>query len=69
MVTTQCRGIGGVPFYEVRFTPAHEGNGSSEGTAADLKCSLKYLMEYGLFPEVKRLVGPGGKYEGYLPVW
>ena len=38
--------------------------GSSEGTSSDPKCSLKYLMEYGAFPEVKRLVGAGGKYEG-----
>ena len=42
--------------------------GSSEGTSSDPKCSLEHLMEYGVFHE-KRLVGAGGKYEGYLPVW
>ena len=42
--------------------------GSSEVAAADPKCSLMHLMEYGMFTEVKRLVGPGGKYEGYLQV-
>ena len=43
--------------------------GSSEGTSSDPKCSLRHLMEFGVFPEVKRLVGAGGKYEEYLPVW
>ena len=43
--------------------------GSSEGTAKDQKCSLQNIMEYGVFPEVRRLVGKDGRFEGYLPVW
>ena len=43
--------------------------GSSEGTAKDPKCCLKNLLKYAVFPEVRRLVGVGGKFEGYLPVW
>ena len=43
--------------------------GSSEGTSSDPKCSLRHLKEFGVFPEVKRLVGAGGKYDEYLPVW
>ena len=43
--------------------------GSDPGTASDPKFPLKDLFQYTLFPEVARLVGPGGKYEGYLPVF
>ena len=43
--------------------------GSSDGTAKDPKCCLKKKLKYAVFPEVKRLVGVGGKFEGYLPVW
>ena len=43
--------------------------GVSEGTSKDPKCSLRNILEFGVFPEVKRLVGAGGRFEGYLPVW
>ena len=42
--------------------------GSNDGTSKDPKCSLQRIFEYNIFPAVKKLVGPGGKYEGYTPV-
>ena len=42
--------------------------GSSAGTSDDPKFSLLSLFEETVFPRIKQLVGPGGDYEGYLPV-
>jgi hypothetical protein len=43
--------------------------GSSTGTASDPKFALKDLFQETIFPTVAELVGTGGKYEGYLPVF
>jgi hypothetical protein len=43
--------------------------GSSEGTTDNPKFSLKALFENVIFPRVEQLVGPGGPYEGYTPVF
>ena len=42
--------------------------GSSDGTAKDPKCALQRIFEHNIFPAVRKLVGVGGKYEGYKPV-
>ena len=39
--------------------------GSNDGTAKDPKCSLQCIFQYNIFPAVRSLVSPGGKYEGY----
>ena len=38
--------------------------GSDEGTPDNPKFSLKLLFEKTIFPEVAKLVGPGGRYAG-----
>jgi Transposase len=43
--------------------------GSNTGTASDPKFALKDLFEETVFPAVEELIGAGGKYEGYLPVF
>ena len=43
--------------------------GSDPGTADDPKFPLKSLLENKVFPDVETLVGPGGKFEGYTPVF
>jgi hypothetical protein len=43
--------------------------GSNEGTADDPKFPLKKLFQECIFPMVTGLVGPGGKYEGYIPIF
>ena len=42
--------------------------GSDEGTSDKPKFSLKRLLDDHMFPKIAELVGPGGKYDGYLPV-
>ena len=36
--------------------------GSNDGTAADPKCCLQRIFAFHVFPAVRKLVGPGGKY-------
>ena len=43
--------------------------GSSEGTPDNPKCALLPIFLNIIFPRVQELVGPGGKYEGYTPVF
>ena len=43
--------------------------GSSSGSVADPKCPLLPIFHDHVFPKVKDLVGPGGKYEGYTPIF
>jgi hypothetical protein len=43
--------------------------GSCTGTASDPKFALKDLFQSTIFPAVASIVGPGGRYEGYLPVF
>jgi hypothetical protein len=43
--------------------------GSNTGTASDPKFALKDLFEETVFPAVEEIIGAGGKYEGYLPVF
>jgi hypothetical protein len=43
--------------------------GSDEGTATDPKFALMGLFQGTIFPRVAELVGPGGEYEGYVPVF
>jgi len=43
-------------------------SGSNEGTSSAPKFSLKRLFETTVFPRIEELVGPGGAYEGYLPI-
>ena len=42
--------------------------GSDEGTSDKPKFALLSLFRDHIFPKIKDLVGPGGKYEGYLPI-
>jgi hypothetical protein len=42
--------------------------GASHGTPDDPKFALKYMFELHVFPEIARLVGPGGEYEGFIPI-
>jgi len=42
--------------------------GSNEGTSDNPKFALKRLFESCVFPRIDELVGPGGPYEGYLPI-
>ena len=42
--------------------------GSSDGTSKNPKCSLQRIFDYHIFPAVCKLVGEGGKFEGYKPV-
>jgi hypothetical protein len=42
--------------------------GSSRGTPEDPKFALKDMFEFHVFPEIARLVGPGGEYEGFIPI-
>ena len=41
----------------------------SAGTEKYPKSSLRNILEFGVFSEVKRLVGKGERFEGYLSVW
>jgi len=43
--------------------------GSNAGTSDKPKFSLKSLFEDQMFPKVAELVGSGGEFEGYLPVF
>jgi hypothetical protein len=43
--------------------------GSDEGTASSPKFALMGLFKGTIFPMVSKLVGPGGRYEGYIPVF
>lgn len=43
--------------------------GSDEGTSDKPKFALLALYRDHVFPEIARLTGPGGRYEGYLPVF
>ena len=43
--------------------------GANCGTSTKPKFSLLRLLKNHLFPDVQKLVGPGGRYEGYVPVW
>lgn len=43
--------------------------GSDEGTSDAPKFALKTLFRDHIFPKVMEMVGPGGKYEGYLPIF
>ena len=43
--------------------------GSEEGTSDNPKFSLKQLFETTIFLDVEKLVGPGGKYEGYKVIF
>jgi hypothetical protein len=43
--------------------------GSDEGTSNNPKFSLLALFRDQIFPTIGELVGPGGAYEGYLPVF
>ena len=42
--------------------------GSSCGTSSDPKFSLLACFKTSIFPKIERITGPGGAYEGYLPV-
>ena len=42
--------------------------GSNCGTSSDPKFSLLACFLHSIFPKIERIVGPGGEYEGYLPV-
>lgn len=42
--------------------------GSDKGSADKPKFTLRDAFEYGIFPAIRDLVGPGKKYEGYIPV-
>lgn len=42
--------------------------GSDEGSADTPKFPLMNAFRDDIFPKVQRLVGPGGKFEGYIPV-
>uniref|UniRef100_A0A6U5I0W1 Uncharacterized protein n=1 Tax=Corethron hystrix TaxID=216773 RepID=A0A6U5I0W1_9STRA len=42
--------------------------GSNDGTATDPKCCLQRIFKFHVFPAVRKLVGLGGRYEGYTPV-
>mmetsp|Transcript_31480 Transcript_31480/g.45865 ORF Transcript_31480/g.45865 Transcript_31480/m.45865 type:complete len:197 (+) Transcript_31480:1130-1720(+) len=44
-------------------------NGSEEGAYDNPKFSLKQLFETTIFPDVEKLVGPGGKYEGHKVIF
>jgi len=46
-----------------------ELTGSNSGTSSKPKCSLLELFRTTHIPQVETLVGPGGLYEGYIPVW
>jgi hypothetical protein len=43
--------------------------GSDEGTSTNPKFSLLALFRDQIFPKIEMLVGDGGEYEGYLPVF
>ena len=43
--------------------------GCSHGTLDNPKFPLKALFENKIFPDVEALVGPGGKFEGYVPIF
>jgi Transposase len=43
--------------------------GSDDGTSNNPKFSLLALFRDQVFPKIGELVGPGGAYEGYLPVF
>lgn len=43
--------------------------GSNEGTSDSPKFALSRLFENHVFPKVLELVKPGGKYEGYTPIF
>lgn len=43
--------------------------GSDPGTADNPKFPLVAVFRDYIFPKVNQLVGPGGKYEGYIPVF
>ena len=43
--------------------------GSNEGTSDNPKFLLRQLFETTIFPDVEKLVGPGGKYEGYKVIF
>jgi hypothetical protein len=43
--------------------------GSNVGTTDNPKCPLLPIFYDTVFPRVEKLVGPGGKYEGYTPVF
>ena len=43
--------------------------GCSHGTLDNPKFPLKALFENKMFPDVEALVGPGGKFEGYVPIF
>ena len=42
--------------------------GSNDGTAKDPKCFLQRIFEHCIYHAVNKLVGAGGKYEGYKVV-
>ena len=42
--------------------------GSNEGTTVNPKCSIQQILHHHIIPAVRKLIGPGGRYEGYLPV-
>ena len=37
--------------------------GTSDGTSKDPKCSLEKIFEHNIFPVIRSLVGPGGKFD------
>jgi hypothetical protein len=43
--------------------------GSSPGTADDPKFPLIEVFRHHIFPQVSIMIGAGGKYEGYIPVF
>ena len=43
--------------------------GSTHGSLADPKCPLLPIFKETIFAMVEKLVGPGGKYEGYTPIF
>ena len=51
------------------FLVEYAVTGSEEGTSDNPKFSLKQLFETTIFPDVEKLVGPGGKYEGYKVIF
>jgi hypothetical protein len=62
--TQKCKIEKGAPYFvDCNVT------GSDEGTASDPKFALMGLFKGTIFPMVSKLVGPGGKYEGYIPVF
>jgi hypothetical protein len=43
--------------------------GSKAGTADDPKFPLTKVFLNSIFPNLEQLIGPGGEFEGYMPIF